>query len=59
MIVFYLIMRKFKRNQLGNYYSWKEVLIEIILSLCSWIGVIVWYLTLLPTIIKEKPPKWL
>ena len=59
LVLFYLIMRKFKRNQLKEYYSWEEVLIQIVVSFTSWLGVIIWCIMSININLKANPPKWL
>ena len=61
-VVMYLITKQLRNNMRAN--KWEDVVLSFMLSLFSWIGIVVTLLTLLLSLItgklkNTKPPKWL
>lgn len=61
-VVMYLITKQLRNNMRAN--KWEDVVLSFMLSLFSWIGIVVTLLTLLLSLITDKfkdtkPPKWL
>lgn len=58
----YLLTYKAIKNYRDKHKNnmWEDIIFTIILSLCSWLGLFIWYISMINlNKVDFKPPKWL